>query len=165
MDMDLITKAQKQLHEVEMQLQALKRRQEELRLFITVGKSLTGQDQAVTKVHRDLKVHWSLDGGVGPARKYPLKQIISNAVESLLKATGVPMHTRDLVDRLSAEGIEIGGSDKTITVSVILSRDERFASDRKHGWRLASWETKPETLDSKEKAPQDASTSAGLGLL
>lgn len=165
MDMDLITKAQAELQQVEMQLQALKRRQDELRMFIAIGRSLTGREQGTTTVSRDMTVRWSLDGRAAQGRRYPLKQIISDAVEKLLKTNGGPMHTRDLVDRLTADGIEIGGSDKAVTVSVILSRDTRFVSDRKYGWRLAAEDGNLKYSDSKEEAPRDAGTSAGLDLL
>lgn len=64
-----------------------------------------------------------------------------------------PTPTRDLLTMLSSAGVAVGGSEPVNTVSVYLSRDPRFKSDRHTGWSLAT--------PSKEVNPQDAATSAG----
>ena len=79
-----------------------------------------------------------------------MKSRVLEISEALIKRAG-PIPTKALVDRLEANGLEIGGSDKVLTVSVILSRSDRFKADRSLGWTLA---------EPKEN-PQDVGASAG----
>jgi hypothetical protein len=66
-----------------------------------------------------------------------------------LLASGAPMKTPLLLEQLEARGIDFQAKDKLTNLSAILSRDDRFVSDRRIGWSLA------------QKNPQDAATSAG----
>lgn len=68
--------------------------------------------------------------------KIPVKdQILSSAVSLL--ADGKPRHSADLLSHFLREGIPVGGINKILTISSILSRDDRFVANRKYGWTLA----------------------------
>jgi hypothetical protein len=62
----------------------------------------------------------------------------------------IPMPTSFLLDRLEAQGLQFNAANKTGYLSVILSKDDRFVSDRRNGWSL------------RDKSPQDVAASAGL---
>lgn len=51
---------------------------------------------------------------------------------------------------------DITGADKNVTVSVILSRSDKFVADLAIGWSHASIQ--------KEETPEDAATSQGSDL-
>ena len=82
-----------------------------------------------------------------------MKARILGLAEQAIKARG-PQSTAALLEFVEAAGVEVTGAHKPTTVSVILSRDDRFKSDRKVGWTLV------EPIQ-KELTPQDARTSAG----
>ena len=87
-------------------------------------------------------------------RRESAKDRILNGAARLIDSNG-PMQTVDLVKMLERGGIAIGGADKLLTVSSILSRaKDRFKSDRAAGgWVLLS--------PHKEETPQGAQTPAG----
>lgn len=68
-------------------------------------------------------------------RRQSVKDKVVEIARSLL-ADGKTMHTVDLVVQLEAAGVDIGGADKRLTVSSILSRDAGFQANRKVGWSL-----------------------------
>jgi hypothetical protein len=74
-------------------------------------------------------------------------RVLSAAVALL--ADGMAMKTPVLLEQMEARGIEFQAKDKPGNLSVILSKDPRFVSDRRAGWSLA------------QKNQQDAATSAG----
>jgi len=68
------------------------------------------------------------------------------------------MQAKELADVVIAQGIDLG-MDPVQYVSVLLSRDGRFKSERaKGGWTM-------KTGPSNEEAPQDVDASAGPDLL
>jgi hypothetical protein len=75
-------------------------------------------------------------------------RVLSAAMEIL--GSGISLPTRELLERIEQRGIQFNASNKAGNLSVILSKDERFVSDRRDGWSL------------KKQNPQDASPSAGL---
>lgn len=75
-------------------------------------------------------------------------RVLSAAVE-ILKG-GASIRTQPLLEEIEQRGVEFTARDKAGNLSVILSKDERFVSDRRNGWSL------------KKENPQDAPTSAGL---
>ena len=146
---DLLTTAETELSGIVAQIAALTKRRQELLEFVALGRKLYGGEQASTNAN-DLFV--STDAGKSPTpRENSLKARVLKAVREHIAIFG-PTPTADLVMMLEAQGIEISGKDKGVTVSVILSRSNEFVSDRKNGWSLALVE---------EKTQQDAATSAG----
>src|SRR5260221_270349 len=52
---------------------------------------------------------------------------------------GQPLHYRQIYKKLQARGIQVPGQDPLKNVGAHLSNDQRFVSDGKGNWRLASW--------------------------
>lgn len=153
--MDIYSKAEAELNSLEKQISTLQRRQEELRQFVTLGRKLFD----VTPAQASLQLpecQATQATGINAVARTPrprdgsMKSRVLDISEALIGRFG-PIPTKPLVERLEANGVEISGADKVVTVSVILSRSERFKADRSLGWTL---------VEPKEN-PQDASTSAG----
>ncbi len=141
--MDVFTQAQAELGKIDSEIALLEMRRDSLRQFVTLGAKLYG-DHAQA----------DLLGGIPEPKvratgRVPLKRRIVELAHRFIKENG-PTTTKDLVDLIEREGVEITGADKSVTVSVVLSRSNEFASDRRLGWSLA-----------KEESPHDATTSAG----
>lgn len=77
---------------------------------------------------------------VAPSNALTQKEAITSACAELL-STGEHMHTRELLEKLQSSGVIVGGKDKILTVSLILSRDPRFVANRRTGWSLAGKES------------------------
>lgn len=75
--------------------------------------------------------------------KAPKVAVKDKVLEAALRilADGKPRRTSDLVAEFFLDGIEVGGTNQTATVSSILSRDHRFKADRTHGWSLTKKES------------------------
>ena len=76
------------------------------------------------------------------------KSRVLNTAIDILK-DGSQVRIQNLLAAIEKRGVEFNAKDKAGNLSVILSKDERFASDRRYGWKL------------KNETPQDAPTSAG----
>lgn len=153
--MDIYSKAEAELNSIDQQIALLQRRQVELRQFVSLGRKLF--NAALVQASLNLPEHEATQetGFTAPAparrpREGSMKARILETTESIIKAHG-RIHTKPLIERLEANGIEISGADKAVTVGVILSRSDRFKADRSLGWGLA---------DQKEN-PQDVGASAG----
>ena len=156
--MDLLSSAEQELAEVERKLAdlaQLAQRRDQLRMFINIGRTLyaapAGQGSLVPQAEPAVHLADTPISYIGGESK---KARIADAVATLLVAEG-PMQTRALVARLEAQGVDIGGSNKIDTVSVVLSRTkDRFKSDRAAGgWTLVA--------PHKEATPPSAPTLAG----
>ena len=153
--MDIFLTAETELNLIDQQIAALQRRQVSLREFVTLGRKLFDApsvqasfvlpDRQATEA-----TGFSVMARAARPRDGTVKARILETTEAIIKDHG-RIHTKALIERLEANGIEIGGADKTVTVSVILSRSERFKADRSFGWGMAE----------KKENPQDATTSAG----
>lgn len=74
-------------------------------------------------------------------------RVLTAALE-ILKG-GASVRTAELLKMIEERGVEFKAANKAGNLSVILSKDNRFVSDRRNGWSLA------------EKNPQDVTASAG----
>lgn len=153
---DLLSTAEAELADIERKLadmQPLVQRRDQLRTFLAIGRTLyaapPGQETLLpAAVGREQTAAVS-----APKAEGTLKARVVEAAAALISAEG-PMRTRDILRRLEAQGIEIGGSNKIDTVSVILSRSkDRFQPDRSLGWSLVQ--------GHKEATPPVAPTTAG----
>jgi hypothetical protein len=144
---DLLRTAEQELSDIVAQIAVLTKRRQELLEFIALGRKLFGTDAAAPAAP-DLFAPQEQVRATTP-RENSLKARVLKSARERISLFG-PTHTADIVQMLEAQGIEISGKDKSVTVSVILSRSNEFVSDRKNGWSLA-----------EEKTQQDAATSAG----
>ena len=86
-------------------------------------------------------------------RRESMKDRVAAVAAEIILAEG-PMLSRQLVERLKARGVEVGGADPAIGVSTILSRNDNFKSDRAAGgWVLVQ--------PHNEAPPPGAPTPAG----
>lgn len=119
----VISKAKAELKAINDQLRSLNERKEDLARFLLVYDQLAGNAE---------------QGEPEPQpRKETAKERILEAVASIL-ADGKPRHTRVLLENLRALGIEVGGKDKLLALSALLSRNEAFEASRKVGWSIKS---------------------------
>lgn len=145
--------AEAELAEIERKLVdivPLKERRDQLRAFIAMGHSLWGTKPATAiEVPSQPK-----------AERRPITEPGTTKAQILVRteqiiATEGPIETRHLVARLQAAGVEIGGADKVLSVSSVLSRaKDKFKSDRAAGgWTLVH--------PHKEETPSGAPTPEG----
>lgn len=154
MPTDLLSTAEAELAEIERKLaemQPLAQRRDQLRMFLSIGRSLyaapSGQAELLDPVVA------TATKPAEPPKQETVKARVVEAAAAMIAAEG-PMRTRDILSRLQARGIEVGGTNKLDTVSVILSRSkDRFVPDRTRGWSLID--------NQKEATPPVAPTTAG----
>ncbi len=158
--MDIYEAAVQELEAIEAQIKPLLARREELRQFVELGRKLFVQGSYAVSTDVGQGVQIEALGSVADAAPRRVRrststkdQIIRCAQQAI--ATAGPRKTADIIALLEADGVEIGGSDKTLTVSSVLSRaKDIFKSDRAAGgWTLVS--------PHKEETPQGAPTPAG----
>ncbi len=148
---DLVTKAQQELASIRKQLTDMDFRRREL-------ESRANKLHMLLKVTEDLgylqATNPSKAPEAGPLPLPPLpplpklsasltvvtegktqKEKITDFCAELL-AVGFPMKTSELLQELQQAGIEVGGANKLLTVSALLSKDDRFVPSRKEGWSL-----------------------------
>lgn len=149
--MDIYATAKVELTSIDRQIAALQQRRDHLRSFVNLGASLyNGADGLVE--HKPSNGAAVILEPVTSVGQGTTKHSVSSATEEILLTAG-PMHTRDLVPKIEARGVQIPGKDKNSTVSVILSKSRQFKSDRKVGWSLVR--------SIEEATPQGAPTPAG----
>lgn len=125
---DVIAKAKDELLLIDQEIRRLHARKVKLQQFMRTYSELFDSK---------LEDHLVPDDKDESDKKRPAKAIILDAVENILSDDN-PRHTRILLDMLRMRGIEVGGKDKVLALSALLSRDDRFESDRKVGWSLKS---------------------------
>jgi DNA-binding FrmR family transcriptional regulator len=159
--MDIYAKAKIELNEIDSQISTLQQRREALKKFIDLGDTLFGVLPQIRQVNASIERLRGVSGQISA---------ITEAVESASRTakhriltfcrgyieTNGPTTTRQLIDVLESSGIEVSGSDKVATLSVLLSKSDNFQADRKNGWTLID--------PHQESAPPDAPTSAGQGV-
>lgn len=127
----LVEKAKTDLAEVKAEVSTLLAKQKKLEAFLAIY----GEQPSQSDLYRSVMSRLA-DGPAALALSRPsAKDRITSAVADIL-ADGEPRHTRALLAILEKNGIEVGGSDKVIALSVLLSRDPRFVANRKIGWSL-----------------------------
>jgi hypothetical protein len=143
--------AESELLSIGDQILALQKRQNELRQFIDLGKRLFLPSQSVLSAFTYVKPTEKtlIDNVFRTPRENSKKARILNTCMSIIKMSGATP-TSSLVTQLEAAGIELTAVDKLTAVSTILSRSDKFKSDRVKGWSLV------------EKSPHDVDASAGL---
>lgn len=84
---------------------------------------------------------------------------IIDAVKDHLKGRTTPTRTRDLMDMLSAKGIEVGGAVPQNSVSSMLSKSPDIVSHGRAGWTLAEKNKAGDDAPSKDASPALTVTS------
>ncbi|WP_080715740.1 hypothetical protein [Xanthomonas arboricola] len=146
--MDAIKAANEEIAKVDQQIEALLKRRQELESFLTMARELLGLQvlplPALKLPPPPKPIAPSLQPGVtqtvAPPIQVavlprPLKDRVVEACLDFLK-DGFPMKPVALVEALELRGIKIGGANKAMSLSSMLSKDKRFQPDRKSGWSL-----------------------------
>ena len=152
---EFIRQAEAELSEIDRKLAeiiVLQKRGEQLRHLIVLGRQLYLGEQP--NEHSMLLTSAPL---IAVPHNHPKsgtqKERIIDTCAGIISDAGASP-TRILVERLAANGIEVGGADKIAALSAILSRSERFESDRAAGgWVLSK--------SRKEETPTGAPTPEG----
>ena len=155
--MDLLASAETELADIERkiaEIQPLMQRRDQLRMFISVGRTLYATPQGQTSMLPALVSDAPTSLYARARAGVTQKDRIIEAAAALIAVRG-PMQTKDLVRQIQEQGIEVGGADKLVSMSVLMSRaKDKFKSDRAAGgWVLLQ--------SSKEATPPGAQTPAG----
>lgn len=146
---DTLSKALEDFKSIDGKIAALQKRRNELAQFIDLHQRLyptrdifdMGPDDSGNRLASTLAAATAEFDGTAKAR-------IERAVSEIL-SDGAPRHTRVLLDELAKRGIEVGGQNKVIALSSILSRNkDTFEADRKVGWRLKKEMSEPAATGS-----------------
>lgn len=167
----LIEQAEAELADIEQQLAAvepLRPRREQLRSWLSLTRQVypNAVPAALQASALPVPAAWAKAPAqaqlLPPAPAYTTMRVrrsetqkdrVASAAMEIIMAEG-PMLSRQIVERLKARGVEVGGADVASVVSSILSRNEMFKSDRAAGgWVLIQ--------PHKEVTPPSAPTLAG----
>jgi hypothetical protein len=147
---DLLQSAETELAEIDRKLAELvplQARREQLRSFLSLANSLfsvTVKQPAPEPQY----VPFTFAAHVSSQ-----KERIAVAAAEVIATSG-PMGSRRMVQLIEAKGVIIGGADKVGSLSAVLSRDDRFKSNRAAGgWVLVQ--------SRKEETPTGAPTPVG----
>ena len=143
--MDVIAKAKSQLSTLQGQIASLKVKQDRLTQFISTFEELRALPDEGDDLVSPIAHMYEMATSNNPR---PAKVMIVDAARQIL-SDGIPKHTRDLLSIMEKQRIAVGGKDKVLALSAILSKDEDFQASRKVGWSL------------KKAEPASASTEAG----
>lgn len=91
----------------------------------------------VTGLEYALEYSIEQDGKV--EREFSPAGSMRNAMYDKLAEAGEPLHYRELYRRLTADGVQISGSDPIRNLGAHLSNDERFKRQGEGKWGLAAW--------------------------
>jgi len=81
-------------------------------------------------------------------RAVTVAKAVVNEMVHILDAAGEPLHYREIYKRLRDRGLEVAGQDPLKNTGAHLSADQRFVSDGRGHWRLASWGTPKASADN-----------------
>lgn len=122
----------------------------ELEIYRRVKARLDGDELSSNSFVQALIAH-SVPAAYTPRANSTKAQVLSLAEEVVAKEGCAT--TRDVLKRLDSEGIAVGGKDKLLAVSKILSESNKFKlKNRKEGWTFK---------DDKTAEPDSAPTESG----
>lgn len=153
--MDAYLKALIELRSVDADIARLQERRAELQRFVAMGQKLFPRD---TTGEEAMQLPLAQAIAAGSYRRAPqTRSQLMTAVEQHLLNHG-PTSTRDLVNILEEQGIEIPGVDKHNMLSVLMSRSGRYITDRRSGWSIVredSEEARTTRYMSTGRRPED----------
>src|SRR5689334_14407875 len=129
--MDLIAKAEHELTELSRQIAALQQRQDSLKSFIAIGRTLVdGEEQKAPLEPQSDGGHRKFSEPVQLSkdtfdrvfdRPPSIKQQVLVLAEQAISNAG-PQNSRAHVEHVESHGVSIGGAHKVLAISTILSR-------------------------------------------
>lgn len=128
----IIQKAKADLAEIKAQVAPLLAKQRKLEAFLSI---YSDDKSADSQSELPLSPFQAMVALANAGQRSPAKAIVTNAVYEIL-SDGNPRPTRQLLGLLTERNIEVGGADKVLALSALLSRDDRFQASRAVGWSL-----------------------------
>lgn len=122
-----------EISRLQMQIKSMEMRRDKVRAYIEMAEIYESEDAAVEGTRTR--------GGVS-----------STAVRASVEAVRERkkhIHTRELLEILARQGVQIGGNNPAANLSGFLSRSDELKNNRSHGWGLAEWG------DTLEQGPSD----------
>ena len=127
---------------VRAQMASLGVRREKVRAYIEMAEFYESNDAEFESARAK--------GGVSGAA-------VRASVEAI-RERGKAIHTRELLEILGKQNIQIGGKEPVANLSGFLSRSDELRNSRAHGWGLAEWGSPP---DDSMVAGQEELHSSG----
>lgn len=151
----------------EEEIRVAEAREQEMAVFLRVAKTLSAAQSAApvpsSVDHASAQLRLP-EPNIVAAHRFP---VLPNAPErsgrrprgtmiaavqlcvDILKETGKPWHTRDLVPELARRGLDLGGANAVLNLSNKLGQSDLVRSHVKLGWHLQEWPDYPDP--SKER--------------
>lgn len=99
-----------------------------------------------------------------PHRPTGAMEVTRNAVEKALRSRGYPMQTRELLQVLTASGVEVGGKDSVATLSARLSNADEFVLHRGLGWWFSGQDVPAFDFgEAEDKSVEGTSSASNTG--
>lgn len=140
-----IVKMTGEISRLQAHLTALHQRRDKVRAYIEMAEFYETEESATESVRPR--------GGISGAA-------VRAAVEAI-RERRTAIHTRELLEVLAKQGIQINGSNPVANLSGFLSRSDELRNSRASGWGLAEWGTPPD--EHVEAAASDDETAADQG--
>lgn len=137
MNDNFLNEAKRKVEEIRQELQSLMVKKASLDAQLTgLTTYISSVDIASSKLPNSSPFNIGAMAQIVAVKRNSVKDQVILAVASAL-ADGKPRHTSELLEMLTVRGIEVGGKNKMLAVSSILSREKStFAATRKEGWSL-----------------------------
>ncbi|MGV7188598.1 hypothetical protein [Xanthomonas axonopodis] len=139
--MDAIAQARSEIAALDQAISELQTRRAAFVQFVEMGTALFGK--AVDQSHQPIPVKLPPLPAIKLPQLPPLPLLIKKSLkDQVIEACfdelkdGFPQKPAELVRSLEARGIFIGGDNKAMALSSMLSKDGRFLPSRKFGWSL-----------------------------
>lgn len=127
-----LNKLNAEISRLHIQVKMTESRRDKVRAYIEMAEFYESEDAAVESARPR--------GGVSGAAVRASAEAIRERKKHI--------HTRELLDILARQGIQVGGSNPAANLSGFLSRSDELKNSRSHGWGLAEWGDVPDEQPS-----------------
>ena len=147
----ILRAAREERSRLERTIASAKTRIAEIDSFLQMYASLAAQAGVPTPELPEALSGLAPDGGevIEISRPLTVKETVITKCQQLLE-DGRPRHTRDLLDALMVMGVKLRGKNRLLQVSAILSKEDRFVSDRARGWTLRATQAEGPDVGASE---------------
>lgn len=140
-----LSKMTTEISRLQMHLAMLQQRREKVSAYVEMAEFYETED-SVAETARPR-------GGTSGAA-------VRAAVEAI-RTRRVAIHTRELLEMLTKQGLHIGGTNPVANLSGFLSRSDELRNSRANGWGLAEWGAPPDEQTEAATADNEAVADQG----
>jgi hypothetical protein len=152
------------MNQAEADLVRLKQEAHELRAKLAANEQKQGELVAYLKLLRVYGAELPKDKPIEKGTAVPAVSVTTSGAKrspygtmvaivkmcgDILRETGRPWRTRDLLKELKARGLPVGGNDPMSNLSGRLGRSQQFRTHKTLGWHLAEWDDFPDPAEQK----------------